>query len=84
MAPWSPDFDIQKDFQDKVSVWIELPYRVVTLKDSQKEVIKSLGLILHFVQGDEANSYPHGRACILWDMSRLVPKWLQIWLDPTY
>lgn len=64
-APWSPDFNVQKEFQDKILVWIELPYQAVTLEDSQREVIKCLGPILHFVQDDEVSSYPHDRVCIL-------------------
>ncbi|CAM6099036.1 unnamed protein product [Calypogeia fissa] len=39
-----------------------------------------LGKVLYYAQGDEVSSFPHHRACILWDTTRPVSKSVKIML----
>lgn len=81
---WNPAFDMNQDLQSKALVWIELPYRVLILKCSRRSIVAVVGPILHFSQGKDYNSYPHGRAGILWDMTHKAPQWIKLWLDPSH
>lgn len=75
---WGPEFNVHKDFRTKIPTWIELPYRFLLLETSCQKLALALGLILHFIQGEEFNSYPRDRAYILWDVTRRTPNWLKI------
>lgn len=63
------DFVIKhpQNLQDKLPIWVELPYRSLILKSNKRKLINKLGPILHFAQGDKFSSYLHDWACILWD-----------------
>lgn len=81
---WDPTFDVHRELQSKAPIWVELPYRALILERSRKAIIEALGLVLHLTQGEDCNSYPHNRACILWDLTKKAPKWLKLWLDPNH
>lgn len=81
IAEWKPEFDIRKDFDKFIPIWMEIPYRALVLKDNRRDLMLRMGPLLHFAQGEDVTSYPHDRACILWDTTKEVPKRLRIWVD---
>ncbi|CAM6111226.1 unnamed protein product [Calypogeia fissa] len=78
---WEPHFDVRLETYTLLPVWIEIPFRAIILEKCRKLVAGALGKILYYVQEDEISSYPHDRACILWDTSRPVPKSVKIKLE---
>ncbi|CAM6084773.1 unnamed protein product [Calypogeia fissa] len=75
---WEPHFDVRLETYTLLPVWIEIPFRSIILEKCRKLVAGALGKILYYVQGDEISSFPHDRACILWDTCRPVPKSVKI------
>lgn len=80
MATWNPAFNVHKDFRTKIPTWIELPYRSLLLEENWQQLTRALEPILHFIQGDEY-TFPHDKACILWDSLHRTYWWLKIWVD---
>ncbi|CAM6125770.1 unnamed protein product [Calypogeia fissa] len=77
---WESHFDVRLETYTMLPVWIELPFRSIILEKCRKQVAGALGKVLYYVQGDELSSFPHDRACILWDTTRPVPKSVKIQL----
>lgn len=71
--PWDPAFDVRTESYTKLPVWIEIPFRALLLERCRMMIAESFGQVLFYIQGDECRSYPHDRACILWDTTREVP-----------
>lgn len=71
--PWDPAFDVQTESYTKLPVWIEIPFHALLLEKCRMMIAESFGQVLFYIQGDDRSSYPHDRACILWDTTREVP-----------
>jgi hypothetical protein len=76
--PWHLEFNINIEFISEFPVWIELPFRDIILEPSCRDLISTIGRILHYTHGDIMSEYPNDRACILWDLRKKVPKRLKI------
>jgi hypothetical protein len=70
---WTSEFDVRIERYTQLPVWIELPFRTLILEKIRQLIAESLGEILYYIQGDELSSYPHDRACILWDTTKELP-----------
>jgi hypothetical protein len=66
---WEPDFDVSTGQYSKLPVWVEIPYRSLILEPYRMRLATALGQVLLYLQGREHSSYPHDRACILWDLN---------------
>ncbi|CAM6124146.1 unnamed protein product [Calypogeia fissa] len=77
---WESHFDVRLETYTMLPVWIKIHFRSIILEKCRKQVAGALGKVLYYVQGDELSSFPHDRACILWDTTRPVPKSVKICL----
>ncbi|CAM6093891.1 unnamed protein product [Calypogeia fissa] len=75
---WEAHFDVRLETYTTLPVWIEIPFCSLLLENCRQQVAGALGKVLYYVQGDEYSSYPHDRACILWDTTREVPRSIKI------
>ncbi|CAM6100298.1 unnamed protein product [Calypogeia fissa] len=75
---WESHFDVRLETNTLLPVWIELPFRSMILEKCRKRVSGALGKVFYYIHGDKISSFPHDRACILWDTTRAVPKSVKI------
>ncbi|CAM6087485.1 unnamed protein product [Calypogeia fissa] len=71
-------FDVRLETYTQLPVWIEIPFRSLLLENCRQQVAGALGKVLYYVQGDDFNTFPHDRACILWDTTCPIPKSIKI------
>jgi hypothetical protein len=76
--PWHPAFNVHTEFLVHAPVWIELQFRDLIFEPQRSKLVEQLGPILHYTKGDEWSTYPHDRVCVMWDMRRVVPKYIKI------
>jgi hypothetical protein len=75
---WDPDFDVSTGKYSKLPVWVEIPYRSLILEPYRMQLAKALGPVLLYLQGEEHSTFPHDRACILWDLNKEVPHSIEV------
>ncbi|CAM6098150.1 unnamed protein product [Calypogeia fissa] len=75
---WEAHFDVRLETYTTLPVWIELPFRSLLLENCRQQVAGALGKVLYYVQGNEYSTFPHDRACILWEKTHPVPKSIKI------
>jgi hypothetical protein len=75
---WDPDFDVSTGKYSKLPVWVEIPYRSLILEPYRMQLAKALGPVLLYLQGKEHSTFPHDRACILWDLNKEVPHSIEV------
>jgi hypothetical protein len=81
--PWYLGYSVQTAFLVEVPIWVEFRDRDVIYEPSRHKLIRQLGKIIHFHQGDGASTFPHDRACIMWDLRRVVPSRVRVRYNKT-
>lgn len=69
---WDPAFDLSIWGYSPLPVWVELPYRVLSLEVGKIYLAKLLCQVLVYLNGDMHSSYPNNWLCVLWNLHREV------------
>lgn len=61
---WDPNFDLSLGGYLPLPVWVEIPFRALSLEFDWIDLAKSLREVLVYLDGDCHISYPNERVCV--------------------
>lgn len=69
---WDPAFDLSTGGYSPLTVWVELPYRIMSLEAGKILLAELLGKVLVYLNGDRHSSYPNDHLCVLWNLHKVT------------
>lgn len=75
---WDPNFNLGSRGYLSLPVWVEIPFRALSLEFDRIKLAELLGDVLVYLDGDRHSSYPNDRVCVMRDLHKEIPASLGI------